>query len=189
MSSTMKLLLGALATAILAWILHASCGFGARCAEAAGAMKAAAPAAQVAGAPEVPASAEAVKNCQADVDGVIKGKTINFTSGGAGIAPESIVLIDALATSLKLCAGTTVEVAGHTDVTGGDGPNQRLSEERANAVVQALVQRGIPTNRLLPKGFGETKPLDPALTAAAHAQNRRIEFVVAAAVAATPTGQ
>jgi OmpA-OmpF porin, OOP family len=185
MSSTMKILLGALATAILAWFLYGLMGLGAKC--AAGAATVSPPVAMPAvapGEPEAPATAEAVKNCQADVDTVIAGKTINFTSGGATIAPESLVLIESLAKALKACAGTQVEVSGHTDVTGGDAKNQTLSEARANSVVQSLVERGIPTDRLLPKGYGETAPLDPALSDAAHAKNRRIEFKVAASGAA-----
>jgi outer membrane protein OmpA-like peptidoglycan-associated protein len=185
MSSTVKILLGALATAVVAWLLHGPFGFGEKCAVkgASAAPAASAPAVPAPATPapvaEAPATVQAVATCQTGVDEVIKGKTINFTTGGATIAPESQPLIDAVAASLKDCAGTTIEVAGHTDTTGGDGPNQRLSEERANSVVQALVAKGVPAERLAPKGYGETKPLDPAGNAAAHAKNRRIEFTVA----------
>ncbi len=185
MSPVTKIIIGALATTALAWWLHGPMKFGETCAAGAAtpAVVAAAPA--VTGAPEAPASAEVVQNCQAKVDGIIAGKTINFVTGGAAIAPESLALIDALATELKPCAGTAVEIAGHTDVTGGTAANQRLSEERANSVVSALVDRGVPSGRLLPKGMGETAPLDVAMNSAAHAKNRRIEFKVAA-TAATP---
>lgn len=192
MSSTVKILLGVIATAILAWLLHGPFGFGQKCAVQgqSAAPEAAAPAMTVPAAPapvaEAPATAEAVVTCQTGVDEVIKGKTINFTTGGAAIAVDSQPLIDAVAASLKDCAGTTIEVAGHTDTTGGDGPNQRLSEERANSVVQALVAKGVPAERLAPKGYGETKPLDPAANAAAHSKNRRIEFTVATTAAAAP---
>ncbi len=128
-----------------------------------------------------PASAEQIKGCQGDVDGVIKGKTIQFDTAAATIKPESQALIDALAGALAACAGTTVEVAGHTDVRGDVGKNMRLSEERANSVVSALVAKGIPATRLLPKGYGETKPLGADDTA-----NRRIEFAVGAKTAADP---
>jgi outer membrane protein OmpA-like peptidoglycan-associated protein len=184
MSSTVKILLGALATAVLAWLLHGPFGFGQKCAvqgQAAipEATAPAVPTPPVAAVAESPATVEAVTNCQTGVDAVIKGKTINFTTGGSTIAPESQPLIDAVAASLKDCAGTTIEVAGHTDTTGADAPNQRLSEERANSVVQALVGKGVPAERLSPKGYGEAAPLDPAVNAAAHAKNRRIEFTVA----------
>ena len=189
MNSTTKILLGALATTALAWFLHGPMHFGEKCA---GAMPSATPAvtapavtAPAVTAPEVPATAAAVTNCQVTVDETIKGKTINFTTGGATIAADSRPLIDAVATALKDCAGTTIQVAGHTDTTGGDAPNQRLSEERANSVVQALVEKGVPVARLTPKGFGESTPLDPAQNSAAHAKNRRIEFNVATAAAGT----
>jgi outer membrane protein OmpA-like peptidoglycan-associated protein len=123
------------------------------------------------------------------VNAAITGKSINFVSGGATIAVDSQPLLDAIATNLKNCAGTTVEVQGHTDVTGGDAANMRLSEARASSVVQALVEKGVPTDRLLPKGYGETAPLDTAFNAAAHAKNRRIDFKVASAAAAPAVGQ
>lgn len=185
MSSTVKILLGALVTAVLAWFLHGPMGLGKQCATPAKQVIADAPAAPAATVAEAPATVEAVTTCQTGVDTVIKGKTINFTSGGAAIAVDSQPLIDAVAASLKDCAGTTIEVGGHTDTTGGDAANQRLSEERANSVVQALVDKGVPAARLTPKGYGESKPLDPAVNEAAHAKNRRIEFTVATTGATT----
>lgn len=136
-----------------------------------------------AAATEAPATAEAVKNCQADVDAVITGKTILFDSGAATIKAESIALIDALAKELSQCAGTSVEVAGHTDATGDPAKNQTLSETRAKQVVGELVNRGIPNGRLTPKGYGSSKPAQPGSDAAANRANRRIEFLVASASA------
>lgn len=137
---------------------------------------------------QTPATAEAVKNCQADVDAVITGKTINFDSGAATIKAESQALIDALAAELGQCAGTTVEVAGHTDTTGGDAANLALSEARAGSVVAALVAKGTPAERFAPKGYGQTKPKMPGSDEAANAANRRIEFAVASAAAPAATG-
>ena len=140
-----------------------------------------APAAAVAAVPEKPATAEAVKNCQTDVDASIKGKSIEFTSGKATLTPAGEAIVEELAAKLAPCQGTKVEVAGHTDLTGDATNNQRLSEERANTVVAALIAKGVPTARLTPKGYGETKPLVPGSTAEANAKNRRIEFAVMAA--------
>lgn len=189
MSTTTKILVGALVTTALAWFLHGPMKFGENCAATAKPVVAVAPpvVAPVA-APEVPATAEAVANCQTNVNETIAGKTINFASGGAAIATDSQPLIDAIAKSLADCAGTTIEVAGHTDITGGDAANQRLSEERANSVVQALAAKGVPAERLVPKGYGETKPLDPATTPAAFAKNRRIDFTVASTTAPAAAG-
>ncbi|NJS15720.1 MAG: OmpA family protein [Sphingopyxis sp.] len=132
---------------------------------------------------EAPATAEAVKDCQADVDAIIKGKTIQFDSGAATLKAESLPLIEALAKELAQCSGTTVAVAGHTDASGLAANNQRLSETRAKTVVAELVNRGIPAARLVPSGYGATKPLEPGDSPAAKAANRRIEFSVAAAAA------
>ncbi len=178
MNSLTKIILGALATTAVAWFLHGPMHFGEKCAGAAPAPVA-----------DVAPMAAAVNDCQTKVNAIIAGKTINFASGGATIAADSIPLVDALGTELKACAGTAVEVAGHTDASGNDVANQKLSEARANAVTQALVERGVPTDRLMPKGYGETAPLDPANTPAAYAKNRRIEFKVAAAAAAAPAAQ
>ncbi len=190
MNSMTKILIGALATTALAWWLHGPNQFGTKCAPKAGAVaETAAPAVAGMAAPEAPATAEAVTDCQAKVNEVFTGKSINFRTAGSVIAADSNALLDSIATELKACTGTSVEVAGHTDHQGGDAPNQRLSESRANAVVEALVSRGVPVARLLPKGYGETTPLDPAETPEAYAKNRRIEFKVAATAAAPATGQ
>lgn len=140
-----------------------------------------------AAADQPPATAAAVKDCQADVDAVINGKTIQFDSGAASIRAESVPLIDALAAALGPCDGTSVAIAGHTDATGNPADNQALSETRAKAVTAELINRGVPAGRLVPTGYGAAKPLQPGTTAAANAANRRIEFLVASAAA--PTAQ
>jgi peptidoglycan-binding protein ArfA len=186
MSSTTKILIGALVTAIVAWFLWGPMGLGAKCA---------APAAvspPVAVAPPVPAAAPAtpaaVANCQTDVDSQIKGKTIDFTTGGSTITDASKPLLDALGSSLKNCAGTSVEVAGYTDSTGSDRINQPLSEHRAQAVMAALTALGVPADRLTAKGYGSASPLDTSGTPEGNAKNRRIEFHVAAAATAPAAG-
>ena len=137
-------------------------------------------------APEAPATAASVANCQTDVDAAIKGKKINFATGRAEITADSMPLIAELAKALKDCAGTTVEVSGHTDRTGNPAANQTLSEARANAVVAALAKDGVPAERMTAKGYGATKLLDEGFTPIAHAANRRIEFSVASATPAAP---
>jgi OmpA-OmpF porin, OOP family len=188
MNPVTKILLGAVATTALAWFLHGPMKFGEKCAAAAG-TAAVAPATPAAAGPEVAATQEQVASCQTKVNETIAGKTINFTSGGAAIAVDSQQLLDAIAASAKDCAGTQIEVQGHTDASGGDAANMRLSEARASAVVQALVEKGVPTERLLPKGYGETAPVDAAGTSAAYAKNRRIDFKVASSATAPAVGQ
>ncbi len=74
--------------------------------------------------------------------------------------------------------GLRVEVEGHTDSVGGDEYNQRLSEQRAAAVRDYLVQQGVPLNSLTSRGFGKTQPVASNETAAGRQQNRRVELVV-----------
>lgn len=190
MSNVIKTLLGGAATAALTWFLHGPMGLGTKCAATpvtAAAPAATAPAVTVpaaVSAPEVAATAATVTNCQTAVDTAIKGKTINFGSGNAEITSYSMPVVEALAAAAKDCAGTKIEVAGHTDQQGGDAANMKLSDARANAVLAALVQRGIPKERMTAKGFGETKLLDTASSSEALAKNRRIEFTVSSAAPA-----
>jgi OmpA-OmpF porin, OOP family len=136
---------------------------------------------------ETPATQEAVAACQQDINAVMAGKTINFQSGSAYLAENNNVL-DEVASALKPCAGMTVEVQGHTDLSGAPETNQKLSEERAKRVVEALVAKGIPAERMAAKGYGSSQPLDKARTNVANAKNRRTVFALAATGAApTPT--
>jgi outer membrane protein OmpA-like peptidoglycan-associated protein len=71
-----------------------------------------------------------------------------------------------------------IEVEGHTDSVGGEEYNQRLSEQRAAAVRDYLVQNGIPMSNVTAVGFGKTRPVVSNDTAAGRQQNRRVELVV-----------
>ena len=67
---------------------------------------------------------------------------------------------------------------GHTDSVGGDDYNQHLSEQRAGAARDYLIQNGIASNSVSAAGFGKTKPVTTNDTAAGRQQNRRVELVV-----------
>jgi OmpA-OmpF porin, OOP family len=135
---------------------------------------------------DAPATAAAVGNCQSAVDTAINGQTIQFDSGMASIKPESDTLLTAIATALTPCAGTVVEVGGHTDARGSQATNAALSQARADAVVAALTARNVPAERLTARGYGFSQLKVQSTGAAANAANRRIEFSVAGAGAATP---
>ena len=80
-----------------------------------------------------------------------------------------------------------VEVEGHTDSVGGEEYNQRLSEQRAAAVRDYLVQQNIAMNNVTAKGFGKTRPVVSNDTAAGRQQNRRVELVVSGEAIGTTT--
>jgi outer membrane protein OmpA-like peptidoglycan-associated protein len=74
---------------------------------------------------------------------------------------------------------TQMRIEGHTDNTGTTDANVELSGQRAATIKKALIERGIPKERLLAVGFGEKKPIADNATDAGRAQNQRIEFRVA----------
>ena len=100
-----------------------------------------------------------------------------FELGKAVVRTASYGLLDDVArTVVAHPEFKTIEVAGHTDDTGSDALNQRLSEARANAVMQVLIRAGVPEDRLIAKGYGETTPIDTNRTAEGRENNRRVEF-------------
>jgi len=74
--------------------------------------------------------------------------------------------------------GLHLEVEGHTDSVGSDAYNQELSENRARAVRDYLVQQGIPDNAIVSRGFGKTQPVATNDTREGRQQNRRVELVL-----------
>jgi outer membrane protein OmpA-like peptidoglycan-associated protein len=88
--------------------------------------------------------------------------------------------LDKLATILKEYPDTDIEIQGHTDSKGTDSYNMTLSEKRAAAVATYLRGKGIPSNRIRTKGFGETAPIASNDTEAGRAQNRRVDFLITA---------
>ena len=71
-----------------------------------------------------------------------------------------------------------IEIGGHTDSKGSDSYNLRLSENRAKAVYDYLILKGISEKRLQYKGYGKNKPIDTNDTEEGRANNRRVEFQI-----------
>ncbi len=88
--------------------------------------------------------------------------------------------IENLATSLKNNPETTILIVGHTDATGTDAHNYRLSERRAASVKSYAQSQGISSARLTTEGRGETESISDNTTEAGRAQNRRVEIVIVA---------
>lgn len=103
---------------------------------------------------------------------------VRFARGSAALQKESFATLDRLASVVRNCPGTTIDVEGHADSDGADILNQRLSQRRAAAVVGYLVKAGIEEKRLRAVGYGEKRPLVPNTTSRNKAFNRRIDFAV-----------
>lgn len=103
--------------------------------------------------------------------------SVTFRTNSAVLSPAAKEQLDALALKANEARGYVIEVAGHTDSTGSETKNFRLSRQRADAVVQYLaVQHKIPLRRFVsPMGFGKTEAVAENTTAAGRQQNRRVE--------------
>jgi len=117
--------------------------------------------------------------CEQKVGSFQTRNAILFESGSAKIAAASDTAIDELAGYLALCPEATVNVEGHTDADGDDEANLALSVSRAEAVVDALITRGVSPERLYAVGYGESLPVASNETRAGKQANRRIAFTLA----------
>ncbi len=106
---------------------------------------------------------------------------IEFETGGDAVRPSSAPALEHVAAYLAAKPSVSlVRVEVHSDNQGDDAANQALTDRRSLAVARELVARGADCKRLLPVGFGETKPVAPSDTAEGRAANRRVEVVNAA---------
>jgi outer membrane protein OmpA-like peptidoglycan-associated protein len=110
-------------------------------------------------------------------DGKFITTGIRFDVNKASIKPESMGTINYVVKMMSDNPNLNFSVEGHTDSDGDDTSNQILSEARAKAVMDQLIELGIAANRLTSKGFGESKPINGNSTPEEKAQNRRVEFV------------
>ena len=103
------------------------------------------------------------------------GKTILFNSGKSSFQKQTYPVLQAMSAILKEYPTAKFSLEGHTDSDGKDAMNQKLSEDRAAAVKNYLIEQGIEASRLSSKGFGESAPVDSNKTAKGKANNRRVE--------------
>lgn len=103
-------------------------------------------------------------------------RNIQFETGSDKLTAESVPVVEHVAEILAGYPNYNVAISGHTDSQGAAKKNQELSERRANACVNKLVELGIEPERLSAKGYGESKPIATNKTAAGKAKNRRVEF-------------
>lgn len=102
---------------------------------------------------------------------------INFDTGKSTIKPESQPIITQIVEMLKANPALKVRVEGHTDNVGSPESNMTLSDERASAVVAAIVARGVDAKRLSRAGYGPNRPIADNTTEEGRAKNRRVELV------------
>jgi outer membrane protein OmpA-like peptidoglycan-associated protein len=103
---------------------------------------------------------------------------ITFKTNSADLDPSFYKVLSSVNIVVKKYNKTVVEVAGHTDNTGGAEYNQQLSERRANSVAQYLESQGLANNRVVTVGAGETRPVADNSTVEGRASNRRVELTL-----------
>lgn len=109
---------------------------------------------------------------------IVNLSDVLFDTGKYTIKPATQVSLAKVATILQLYPGLKVQVEGYTDSVGGDDYNQKLSENRANAVADFLTQNGVPAGNVTAHGYGKADPVADNSTAAGRQQNRRVNLVV-----------
>ena len=105
-------------------------------------------------------------------------RNVFFSTGSYKLLSKSNKPLNDVAGLMKADTTLRLSIEGHTDSQGSDEMNQTLSENRAKSVMNYLISKGVPANRLSSAGFGETKPVADNATAAGRAKNRRTEMIV-----------
>ncbi len=116
--------------------------------------------------------------CPASGETLLTLVGVNFATGSAQLTSGASDILDEAANVLRANPGVSVTVEGHTDSQGSSSSNLTLSQRRAEAVVNYLVDRGIKRSRLTALGRGESSPVAPNDTANGRWKNRRVELVV-----------
>ncbi len=112
------------------------------------------------------------------IDDVLTGRTIAFQTSSAVLLPEGRSTLDHVLPILQQNHTAAFEIGGHTDNVGAQEKNLALSENRAKAVMDYLVSKGVAANRLTFKGYGASRPRADNVTTEGRSRNRRIEFLV-----------
>jgi outer membrane protein OmpA-like peptidoglycan-associated protein len=119
---------------------------------------------------------------------IVNMSDVLFDTGKYTLRPGAREKLAKIAGIVLAYPSLKLEVEGHTDSVGTDEYNMQLSENRANAVRDFLVQQGINTSSIAARGFGKSQPVATNDTAAGRQQNRRVELVVSGDVIGTPIG-
>ena len=101
---------------------------------------------------------------------------LHFDPGSAAVRPQDVALLDQASRLYRAGNPIVMIVTGSADATGSAAINLRLSEQRANNVLQGLVSRGIPVERFQVIAKGQTDPVVPTAAETAEERNRRVEI-------------
>ncbi len=105
-------------------------------------------------------------------------RNVFFNTGKWEVKDDSYAELARLVLLLNDVPSLKIEISGHTDNIGAESFNELLSQRRADAVVNYLVEKGVDKNRLSAKGYGQSNPVDSNDTAEGRASNRRTEFEI-----------
>ena len=119
------------------------------------------------------------EECVDRLNAVQDGGKLSFAPGEAVITADSAGVLGDLVAVLRDCDRIVAEVGGHTDSQGREEMNAALSQERADAVRLALIERGVSPGQLVARGYGEAEPIADNGTEAGREANRRIAFTLA----------
>ena len=111
---------------------------------------------------------------------MVRALRLSFEAARPTLRKEAIPAVDAIASWLRAHPGARIQIAVHTDAQGAAEWNLRLSQARAEAVRDALVERKIAPERLVARGYGETQPIAPNTTVEGRRRNQRVEVRVVA---------
>lgn len=119
---------------------------------------------------------------EGQIDLIMPGN-ITFDVGSSDVAGSFVPTLTSVAKVLSEYENTLVTISGHTDSSGSESYNQLLSEQRATAVANIILQEGIVVERVAAKGFGEVQPIASNDSPEGRAENRRVEITLDAIVA------
>jgi outer membrane protein OmpA-like peptidoglycan-associated protein len=109
---------------------------------------------------------------------IVNMSDVLFDTGKYTLKQGTQISLAKVAGILQAYPGLKVQVEGYTDIVGGDDFNQKLSENRANGVMNFLVSQGVAQDHISAQGFGKSNPVADNSTAAGRSQNRRVNLVV-----------
>ncbi len=113
-----------------------------------------------------------------EIGQVVRLNNVFFDFDKYNLRPESFVELDRVVKLLLENPAIEIEMSAHTDSYGSDDYNFKLSDNRARSVMEYIVSKGVPANRIISQGYGETKPVAPNDTDENRQLNRRVEFKI-----------